>query len=165
MCGRGFASLALFPLRSNRAFPTDFPRGRGRRGRRSRPKPSAAVFRLSKLAEKLPRSVFRLRRASPPKLGHCPCGARRAEPALVVLRGAAMPRLFDPEVPRFDFHCCLGPARALAGGFAPLVADRYAARRASPIATQSRRGICCLRQPAFPLAFRGGLGSFRVDSV
>ena len=24
------------------------------------------------------RSVFRLRRASPPKLGHCPCGARRA---------------------------------------------------------------------------------------
>ena len=28
MCGRGFASLALFPLRSNRAFPTDFPRGR-----------------------------------------------------------------------------------------------------------------------------------------
>ena len=26
------------------AFPTDFPRGRGRRGRRSRPKPSAALF-------------------------------------------------------------------------------------------------------------------------
>ena len=25
------------------AFPTDFPRGRGRRGRRSRPKPSAAI--------------------------------------------------------------------------------------------------------------------------
>ena len=48
------------------AFLTDFPRGRGRRGRRSRPKPSAALFRLSKLAEKLPRSVFRLRRASPP---------------------------------------------------------------------------------------------------
>ena len=39
---------------------------RGRHGRRSRPKPSAALFRLSKLAEKLPRSVFRLRRASPP---------------------------------------------------------------------------------------------------
>ena len=31
-----------------------------------RPKPSAALFRLSKLAEKLPRSVFRLRRASRP---------------------------------------------------------------------------------------------------
>ena len=60
-------------------FSTDTPRGRGRRGRRSRPKPSAAVSRLSKLAEKLPRSVFRLRRASPPKLGHCPCGARRAD--------------------------------------------------------------------------------------
>ena len=46
------------------AFLTDFPRGRGRRGRLT----------------------------SPPKLGHCPCGARRASPALVVLRGAAMPR-------------------------------------------------------------------------
>ena len=115
--GRGFASLALFPLRSNRAFLqrarmglptpprrarcnectslvskvalcalrggsrsvvcssavnvcfaflTDFARGRGRRGRRGRPKPSAALFRLSKLAVKVPRSVFRLRRASPP---------------------------------------------------------------------------------------------------
>ena len=68
------------------AFLTDFPRGRGRRGRRSRPKPSAALFRLSKLAEKLPRSVFRLRRASPPIHWICPCGARRgASPAKVVV--------------------------------------------------------------------------------
>ena len=77
------------------AFLTDFPRGRGRRGRLTSPKTERGAFRLSKLAEKLSRSVFCLRRASPPKLGHCPCGARRASPALVVLRGAAMPRLFD----------------------------------------------------------------------
>ena len=74
------------------AFLTDFPRGRGRRGRLTSPKTERGAFRLSKLAEKLSRSVFCLRRASPPKLGHCPCGARRASPALVVLRGAAMPR-------------------------------------------------------------------------
>ena len=29
-----------------------------------------------------------------------------------------MPRLFGSEVTRFDFHYCLGLARALAGGFA-----------------------------------------------
>ena len=55
----------------------------------------ARRFSTKQACRKLPRSVFRLRRASPPKLGHCPCGARRASPALVVLRGAAMPRLFD----------------------------------------------------------------------
>ena len=65
------------------------------------------------------RSVFRLRRSSPPNLGHCPCGARRALPALVVLRGAAMPRQVDSEVPRLDFHRCLGLARPLRGSGTP----------------------------------------------
>ena len=32
----------------------------------------------NEFAPNLPRSVFRLRRASPPPLGHCPSGARRA---------------------------------------------------------------------------------------
>ena len=41
------------------------------------PKTERGAFRLSKLAEKLPRSVFRLRRASPPPLGHCPAFAGR----------------------------------------------------------------------------------------
>ena len=42
--GRCFASLALFRLRLNRAQIADSPRGRGRRGRRSRPKPSVAFL-------------------------------------------------------------------------------------------------------------------------
>ena len=42
------------------------PSGSGATRRLTTPKPSAALFRLSKLAVKVPRSVFRLRRASPP---------------------------------------------------------------------------------------------------
>ena len=60
------------------AFLTDFPRGRGRRGRLTPPKTERGVSVLNEFAPNLPRSVFRLRRASPPPLGHCPCGARRA---------------------------------------------------------------------------------------
>ena len=46
-------------------------------------------------------------------------------PALVVLRGAAMPRQVDSEVPRLDFHRCLGLAR-------PLRALRARLRRSFP---------------------------------
>ena len=60
------------------ALPTDSPRMTGATRSAKPPKSERGAFQLSKLAEKLPRSVFRLRRASPPKLGHCPCGARRA---------------------------------------------------------------------------------------
>ena len=60
------------------------------------PKTERGAFRLSKLAEKLPHSVFRLRRASPPiHWDFAPAGRGGRLPALVVLRGAAMPRLFD----------------------------------------------------------------------
>ena len=43
------------------------------------PKTERGVSRLSKLTEKPPRSVFRLRRASPPIHWISPCGARRAD--------------------------------------------------------------------------------------
>ena len=68
-------------------------------------------------------------------------------------RGAAMPRPLLDSVHRLTFLCCLGLARALERGFAPLVADRYAARRASPIATQSRRGYVAFGNPHFSPAF------------
>ena len=59
MCGRGFASLALFPLRFNHALPTDSPRMTGATRSAKPPKTERGTFRLSKLAEKLPRSVYR----------------------------------------------------------------------------------------------------------
>ena len=54
------------------ALSTDSPRGRGRRGRRSRPKPSAALSRPSELAEKVPRSVYRLAAGVAPYPLVCP---------------------------------------------------------------------------------------------
>ena len=54
------------------ALSTDSPRGRGRRGRRSRPKPSAAVRCQTSLPRICRARFSALRRASPPPLGHCP---------------------------------------------------------------------------------------------
>lgn len=58
--GRGLkvcSSCRRCVLRASNGFPA---RNGGDAGGLCRPKPSAALFRLSKLAEKLPRSVFRL---------------------------------------------------------------------------------------------------------
>ena len=60
------------------------------------PKEKRGGFGANEFARKVPRSLSRLRRASPPPLGHCPCGARRPAVALVV-RGARRCRGWDPE--------------------------------------------------------------------
>ena len=69
------------------ALQTDSPRGRGRCGRRSRPKPSAALSRPSELAEKVPRSVFRLAAGVAPYPLTLPAkrARRGASPAKVVV--------------------------------------------------------------------------------
>ena len=103
------------------------------------------------------RSVFRLRRASPPKLGHCPCGARRALPALVVLRGAAMPRLIDSEVPRLDFTLLPRPRAGPCG--------RLRTPRSRPLRGAFGGGYVAFGNPHFPPLFAlsplGGRGRVR----
>ena len=71
----GAAALALCF-----AFPNGFSVGTGATRSAKPPKTERGVFRLSKLAEKLPRSLFRLRRASPPPLGHRPALMARKVP-------------------------------------------------------------------------------------
>ena len=74
---KGFRSptgaALIHPLSAHRII-CGLPSGSGETRRLATPKPSAAVSRLSKLAEKLPRSVFRLRRASRPNMDFAPAG-------------------------------------------------------------------------------------------
>ena len=132
------------------AFPTDFPRDRGRRGRLTPPKTERGAFRLSKLAEKLPRSVFRLRRASPPPLGHCPSGARR---------GASPAKVED----RFELWLRRHRAQstAFSAGTAPRAA--YASLRlfSRPVRTKLGRSVDNLRGPRE--SFARPLGARRDD--
>ena len=65
----------------------------------------------NEFAPNLPRSVFRLRRASPPPLGHCPCGARRG----------ACPALAEDR-----FELWLGQHRAQPTAFSAVTAPRAA---------------------------------------
>ena len=74
---KGFRSptgaTLIHPLSAHRII-CGLPSGSGETRRLATPKPSAAVSRLSKLAEKLSRSVFRLRRASRPCVDIAPAG-------------------------------------------------------------------------------------------
>ena len=101
------------------------------------PKPSAAVFRLSKLAEKLPRSVFRLRRASRPLGDLAPRSRGEAGRARVGSgRGAAMPRpLLDSVKNGRSFAASASRDRFASFGLAfgevslaPLPGHRFATR-------------------------------------
>ena len=60
------------------ALPTDSPRMTGATRSAKPPKSERGVFRLSRLAEKQPRSLSRLRRASPPPLGRHPALVRQS---------------------------------------------------------------------------------------
>ena len=60
------------------ALPTDFPRMTGATRSAKPPKSERGVFRLSRLAEKQPHSLSRLRRASPPPLGRHPALVRQS---------------------------------------------------------------------------------------
>ena len=68
------AGRALVHPLSTFRVNSGLPSAAGATRRLTTPKPSAAVSRLSKLAEKLPRSVFRLRRASRPNMDFAPAG-------------------------------------------------------------------------------------------
>ena len=66
------------------ALPTDSPRMTGATRSAKPPKTERGGSVPNEFAPNLPRSVFRLRRASPPIHWICPCGARRgASPAKV----------------------------------------------------------------------------------
>ena len=98
MCGRGFASLALFPLRFNHALSTDSPREVGATQAAKPPKTERGVFRSSELGERTA------------ALGLPPCGGRRPLSIglpRVAVRGGRLPALAEDR-----FKLWLGQPRA-----------------------------------------------------
>ena len=93
-------------------FSTDFPRDGGDAGGLCRPKPSAALSRPSELAEKVPRSVFRLAAGVAPYPLSLP--AKRAR------RGAS------PALAEGRFELWLGQHRAQPTAFSAGTAPRAA---------------------------------------
>ena len=71
-----------------------------------------------------------------------------------------MPRPLSDSVHGWTFACCLGLARALERGFAPLVADRYAAPSAGDMLPSATR-----ISPRFSGSVEGRLRSPCVDRV
>ena len=150
LSGRSRSKVCSSALVRASRSPTDSPRMTGATRAACAAQNRARQFRVKQVCSEVAALCF------PPPAGVAPypmsCPALRGEagrwPALVVLRGAAMPRLFDSDVPRFDFHCCLALARPLRA----LRARRVAPRLPSPTGSAhfpSLSAVDCLRRGTY----------------